>query len=498
MGVVSIRGALDLEAKAFENGWTGESLLDSAGEALGHSVGRHFPHPGTAVGYLGKGHNAGDALVALKILRDSYGWHIATRHAFSLDAFGPVPLAKWHQLGLTSPSAEIPRPHLLKRPLLLLDGLLGTGASGALRAPLRGLAREMTDLRRSHAARIAAVDLPSGINADTGEILPDTVTADITFMIGTAKRGLLHSQAAEATGALALVPVPPLNAPPADDLELISPQILSSGKPPRPFSFHKGMAGRIAIVAGSDAYTGAAVLVATGALRGGAGLITLHVPDSIRAIISGKCPPEIIVDGYLDAREVLETRFDALIVGCGLGKPDDQAAEEILTLIENNGVPTVLDADALNLLAARNRTDILLPHHVLTPHPGEFARLAPDLAELPREQAARQFADRIPAVLLLKGSRTLVTRRGQPLHANSTGTPGMATGGQGDLLSGVIGALLATGEDPMMAAARGAWLCGRAAEIALDQSHLSEESLTPEDVLHFLGTAFTDWRQATR
>lgn len=498
MGVVTIQGARDLEAKAFENGWSGEALLDAAGEALGHAIGRYFPNPGTVFGYLGKGHNAGDTLVALKILRDFYGWNISTRHAFPIKAFGQVPLAKWQQLGLESPLETTPQPQKLKRPVLLLDGLLGTGASGALREPLLDLAREMADLRQQHGVRIAAVDLPSGINADDGEIFPGTVTADVTFMIGNAKRGMLHSSATNATGVLALVPVKPLIAPPADDLELISPQTFSSGKTPRPFSFHKGMAGRVAVVAGSAAYTGAAVIAASGALRGGAGLITLHIPDEIRPIIAGKCPPEIIIVGYQDARQVLATRFDALVVGCGLGKLRDDHADAILNLIECSKAPTVIDADALNLIAETNRADLFSENHILTPHPGEFARLAPDLADAPREVAARRFADQFPAILLLKGSRTLVTRRGQALHANSTGTPGMATGGQGDLLSGIIGALLAAGEDPLMAAARGAWLCGRAAEIAQQERHLSEESLVPEDVLHFLGAAFTDWRQATR
>jgi NAD(P)H-hydrate epimerase len=117
---------------------------------------------------------------------------------------------------------------------------------------------------------------------------------------------------------------------------------------------------------------------------------------------------------------------------------------------------------------------------------------------LPREEAARRFADRVPATLLLKGCRTIVTRQGQPLWCNSTGTPGMATGGQGDLLAGVIGARLAIGDSPVDAAALGAWLCGRAAEVALNQENLSEESLAPSDVLHFLGAAFRDWKSSRR
>lgn len=498
MGVVSISEALALEAEAFENGWTGVQLLDAAGEALGHAMGRYFPVPGTAVAYLGKGHNAGDTLVALRILRDCYGWETATRLAFPTDSLSAITLAKWQQLGATPSWKIAPATHTLKHPLVLLDGLLGTGASGPLREPLLSLANEMNSLRQQAGARIAAVDLPSGIDADTGDRAPDTVTADVTFMIGNAKRGLLHGHAADTVGALALVPVDPLTALGSTDLKLICPQSLSSAKSPRPFSFHKGMAGRVAIVAGSANYTGAAVLAASGALRAGGGLITLHVPESIQALVSAKCPPEIIIQSYQDVREVLETRFDSLVIGCGLGKITDATAKAVLDVISFAESPVVIDADALNVIAEMKRIDLLTGNHLLTPHPGEFARLAPDLKDLPRETAARQFADRTPAALLLKGSRTLVTRCGHALHANSTGSPGMATGGQGDLLSGVLGALLAAGESPMDAACRGAWLCGRSAEIALDSPHLTEESLTPEDVLHFLGAAFTDWRQATR
>ena len=203
-------------------------------------------------------------------------------------------------------------------------------------------------------------------------------------------------------------------------------------------------------------------------------------------------------DGTTLAGDTVPTHSPTEYTGLSFSAGDRLTFSVTGSVSHTGGTPTVIDADALNLIAETGRTLLLSEHHVLTPHPGEFARLAPDLAGLPREQAARQFADLSPATLLLKGSRTLVTRRGRPLHVNSTGSPGMATGGQGDLLSGVIGALLAAGEDPLMAASRGAWLCGRAAEIALDQSHLSEESLVPEDVLHFLGAAFTDWRQSTR
>jgi hydroxyethylthiazole kinase-like uncharacterized protein yjeF len=498
MGAVTIAEALAIESAALANGWTEEQLLNSAGEALGHAIARHFPEPGTLVGYLGKGHNAGDALVALRILRDQHGWQVATRNAYPLQSLAPLTLNKWDELGLTLPLDRAPQWRNLKRPLILLDGLVGSGASGPLREPLADLANEMNSLRQRCGARIAAVDFPSGIDPDSGQISSNSINADVTFMIGNAKLGLLKSHAANATGALALVYVPPLTAPNVGELNLIAPAVMESGKSPRPFDFHKGTAGRVAILAGSKHFTGAAVMAASGALRGGAGLVTLFVPASIHQTVAAKCPPEVIIRSYEAIREVSELRFDSLVVGCGLGELDSTSAQDFLTLISQVAVPVVIDADALNLIAAAGRSDLFRENHVLTPHPGEFARLAPDLADLPREAAARQFADRTAATLLLKGCRTIVTRCDQALWCNSTGSPAMASGGQGDVLAGVIGARLAIHETPMDAARMGAWLCGRSAEIALNKSRLSEESLLPCDVLDFLGAAFRDWKTSLR
>lgn len=481
-----------------KNGWTEEQLLNLAGERLGRAIGRFFPHPGTIVGYLGKGHNAGDALVALRILRDHFGWKVATRHAYPMADFAPLTQKKWDELGIRLPIDRAPSWRDFEGPLVLLDGLVGSGTVGELREPLLKLAVEMASLRQQAGARVAAVDMPSGIDSDTGLTSKGAVVADVTFMIGNAKVGLLCGHAASATGALALVSVEPLSASGKAAIELIAPQTLDCGKGPRPFDFHKGMAGRLAILAGSEAYAGAAVLAATGALRSGAGLITLFVPALAHSLIASKCPAEIIVRDYRDPRELQDFRFDALVTGCGLGEMNDAMADGLLELISQSAVPTVVDAGALNLIARRGRLDILTEFHVLTPHPGEFARLAPDLADRPREDAARCFADRTRSTLLLKGSRTIVTRKGEPLRCNATGTPGMATGGQGDLLAGVIGARLAGGDSPMDAAALGAWICGRSAEIALNESNLSEESLIPSDVLHFLGAAFRDWQSSRR
>jgi ADP-dependent NAD(P)H-hydrate dehydratase / NAD(P)H-hydrate epimerase len=498
MGSVTVSEMLSVESLAMANGWTEEQLLNAAGERLGLAIGRFYTDPGTAIGYLGKGHNAGDTLVALRVLRDQFGWKVEARSAFPRSDWAPLVLKKWDELGLRLPLDRPPHWRDMKCPILLLDGLTGTGTSGGLRDPLLPLAREMEMLRQLAGARVAAIDLPSGIHPDTGEIFPGTVTADSTFMIGNAKVGLLHGRAVNATGALVVVPVEPLTSIKSSAIEAISPQTLDHGKSPRPFELHKGRAGRVAILAGSEHYTGAAVLAARGALRGGAGLITLHVPQHVASSISAKCPAEIIVRGFSDPEEMVDHPYDALVTGCGLGFVNEEIATGLLNLISHSQSPVVIDADALNLIARLDMTSILTDKHILTPHPGEFKRLAPDLIDLPREEAAREFADRFAATLLLKGSRTIVTRRGEPLWCNTTGNPGMATGGQGDVLAGVIGARLAFGDSAVDAAALAAWLCGRSAEIAVSQHHLSEESLTPSDVLDHLGAAYRDWKTSSR
>ena len=479
-------------------GWSEERLLDLAGTRLGHAIARHFPHPGTLVAYLGKGHNAGDALVAMRILRDHHGWQVAARTSFPIDNCAPLTRQKWQELGL---EAALPGPPVWQdtpRPLILLDGLLGIGASGPLREPLTAMAAEMQELRLQAGAIVAAVDLPSGVDADHGDAGPEAVIADVTFMIGNAKCGLLRSAAVNHVGSLVLVPVKVLSTPAAGPLELIAPQEMNFGKAPRPYEFHKGLAGKVAVVAGSSRYPGAAVLAATGALRAGAGLITLHVPEDAAMTIAAKCPPEIIVRSYSSFASIPAGESDALVIGCGLGVAGHDEILGFLEWLDSIEKPAVIDADAINRIAATGRHDILKPSHILTPHPGEFLRLAPDLAGMPREEAARTFADRHQATLLLKGARTLVTRRDHPLWCNATGTPGMACGGQGDLLAGVIGTLLAGGMPPTEAAALGAWLCGCASEIAISNPSISPESLTPSETARHLGAAFRDWQTSNR
>ncbi len=473
-----------IEEAAFRRGIPAERLMDQAGAGIARHLLSAFPAPGHAAAFIGKGNNGGDALVILRHLRQA-GWSVSVRSAFDRESLGELPRRKWDELGDTL--REIPPPPR-KGPLLLLDGLLGIGASRPLREPLAGPAAEMAALRREQGACVAAIDLPSGLDADTGE--GDAVTADLTLTVGAPKAGLVTPNGILRAGRLHLISLPDLPPPQDGDPKLFCPVIFPALLPARPHDFHKGDAGRVSIVAGSPGMTGAAILCATGALKAGAGLVTLHIAESIHSLIAGAAPPEIMVRGSRDPlADALSTRHDALVIGPGLG-----AGAPLAERISGVTAPIVFDADALNAIAAAGRFDFLKPAHLLTPHPGEFARLAPDLAALPRIEAARAFVSRHPCTLLLKGACTLVAAPGEPVRLNPTGHAGMASGGQGDVLAGVAGALLASGIAVPDAASLAAWLCGRAAETVLASGPFANAS----DTLRHLGKAFLDWQECRR
>jgi hydroxyethylthiazole kinase-like uncharacterized protein yjeF len=502
MKALTVREMRSLEEAAVMGGWTESRLMQSAGERLGDLISKFFPKAGTIVAYLGKGHNAGDAIVALCVLR-SQGWRISIRSAYTRDQWAPLTRDKMILLeaneAIDEPSSlsEILGMPQVNQPLVLLDALVGIGAKGPLREPLLSLVREMSEARNQFGAKVIALDLPSGVDPDSGELLPGHVVADATFMIGAPKAGLLFEHAADATGTLHIVPVDVLTPSGSGAHQLTGATSIHSANQPRPFNFHKGQAGRVGILAGSREYSGAAVLASMGALAGGAGLVTLHLPEEVIPLVAGRLPPEVILRTCRDPREVLSQRYDALVIGCSLYSTDPGYQQSLRETIFTSLLPTVVDAEALNLLSQKD-LPLLRENHLLTPHPGEFRRLAPDLMKLPREAAARAFADRTTSTLLLKGCRTVVTRKGEPLWFNPTGTPGMATGGQGDLLSGVLGALLAIGNPSINSAAIGAWICGRAAERALHDPEISVQSLLPTHVCACIGGAFIDWAERKR
>jgi NAD(P)H-hydrate epimerase len=259
--------------------------------------------------------------------------------------------------------------------------------------------------------------------------------------------------------------------------------------PRRHRSAHKGEFGHVLIVAGSEGYTGAPVLCAHAAARTGAGLVTLAVPREIYPIVAGSCPPEVMPQPLSFDR--LPPGFDALAIGPGLGqKPEVQ--KMIWKLITSAGMPVVVDADALNALATAPAALKKLPAPlVLTPHPGEMGRLVGKSAkevQSNRWEIARGFSQEYGVITVLKGAGTVVADKSGKLWVNSTGNPGMAKGGMGDALTGIIVALLAQGMAPLDAARGGVFLHGCAGDIARDRH--GEASMLAGDLILSLGAAF--------
>jgi NAD(P)H-hydrate epimerase len=388
--------------------------------------------------------------------------------------------------GLSAPTvaALLPLPQLI-----VLDGLLGLGAKELLREPIRAAAVEINRLRREQNAFVFAVDLPTGLNGDNGEADPDCVIADFTVTIGYAKHGLIADIALDYIGRIEIVPLHELTVDGVQNETAATSPSLSGSIPRRKFGAYKNQFGRIGVVAGSKGFVGAAIMTASGALRSGAGLVELFVLEDIYEIAAAAAPPEVMVKSTRAYRDLAEEKIDVWAVGPGLGKGN---AARIRDFIGRAEQPMVVDADGLNILA--DEVELLRRcrgPRLLTPHPGEMARLF-ESGKMTRAWTARNFCEQFPVTLLLKGSRTIVAQRGEPLSFNTTGNPGMATGGMGDVLTGVCAGLIGQGLSLYHAARLGAWLCGRAAELAIFENGASEQSLLPRDVLENLGRTFKE------
>lgn len=475
------------EDAAFSRGISAEDLMESAGAAIADRVRDFFPDPVHVIAMCGKGHNAGDVLVTARHLA-SQGCSCEIVLAFPENELAPLTARK-----LSDARAAVASTQRNSRHLVVLDGLLGIGANGIPRDPVATAIAKINEMHVRNGAFVVAADIPSGLNADTGEAADSCVTADLTVTIGHCKKGLVADRATNFTGRLALAKLPEL-APPedADPSALITPDVLRPLLPPRPFDSHKGCWGRVGIIAGSPGFTGAARLCAEAALRAGAGLVTLYATPDISAQLATAISPEIMVMPVNDYTCALDHRLDAVGIGPGLGSRHD---EQIGELVARMTCPMTVDADALNVLARRPvPPEKLKAPRLFTPHPGEMGRLFPESTALSRREIASAYVETHPVTLLLKGARTIVAERGQSLLYNTTGHPGMGSGGMGDVLTGVCTALMAAGRTTREAAMLGAWLCGRAAEIAIFAPSGSPESLVASDVIRYLGSAFRELR----
>jgi NAD(P)H-hydrate epimerase len=479
----------DAENAALARGVSAEALMNQAGAGIAQTVQQFFPRPGYCLVFSGKGNNGGDALVAAAQLKRA-GWHTDVHLSFPESQCSDLLRRKITEFRDTPPVAAavvaaVSAANPSRAHTIILDGLLGLGSKPPLRDPILAACREINRLRQERGAYVFAVDQPTGLDGDSGETDRDCVVADFTVTIAAAKRGLLADNATNFVGRLEVVPLSDLLLEAADETVACAAS-LRGLLPRRPFDAHKNQFGRVGIVAGSRGFAGAATMCAWGALRAGAGLVEVFVPENIYEIVAAAAPFESMVKPVKSYRDLIEEKIDVWGIGPGLGRDN---APEIIELIQRAENPMVVDADALNIVS----TNVSILKNcrgprLLTPHPGEMKRLAGD-QKISRTELAEKFTGEFPITLLLKGSRTIVAEKRKFISYNSTGNPGMATGGMGDVLTGVCSALLAQNLSPFDAARVAAWACGRAAEISIFNHGESQQSLLPRDVLTNLGRA---------
>lgn len=455
-------------------------LMEAAGRAAASVVHRLYPR-GRVVCAAGSGNNGGDAMVVARTLR-AWGRDVvlvpvgsrmpdeALLHGWALDSVDGDRMAD-----------------AFRGAGVIVDGLLGTGAAGAPRGAYADAIRAMN----ASGSPVVALDGPSGADLGTGAAPGEAVRAAVTVTFGAPKRGLLLFPGRALAGRIVAVEIgfPPL-ADDAASARLLTPAWARAALPPVPPNAHKGSMGRVSIVAGRAGMAGACVLAGYGALRAGAGMAELVSPGANREILQAALPEALFVDRHsVDAG--FQTGSKAIVAGPGMGT-DDDALALLRAVARGGGAPLLLDADAATLLARHPglRDGVGDRPLVLTPHPGEMARLlSREVAEITSDPfgAAAEAAERFRCAVLLKGTPSLVAAPGRPTLVNVAGHSGVATGGNGDVLSGVIGAFLARGMDPAEAAGAGLYFAGRAAEIAG-----RGRGLIPRDVADALPSALLE------
>jgi ADP-dependent NAD(P)H-hydrate dehydratase / NAD(P)H-hydrate epimerase len=433
-------------------------LMENAARALALITHRLFPN-GRIAGVAGKGNNGRDVSIALDVLA-SWGREVQ-RVARPDDDF--------------------------RTAAVVLDGILGTGARGAP----RDTAAALINAINAAGVPLVAADLPSGVDATSGAVHEPAVRADATVMFGFPKTGLLRHPARAHCGRLLCVEIgfPPL---PGESIHalLITSEFARRRLPARKPTAHKGDSGRLLMLVGSHGMAGAAIISAQAAVHSGAGLVRIISSGDKRELLQTAVPEATFFErgGTIDTNGIT-----AVVAGCGIGT-DDAARRALDNLLnETRGLPTLLDADALNLLAASADAITSIASSrplILTPHPRELSRLMQtDVEKITDgpDAAAQSYADQTGATVLLKGQPSVVAARGQPLLINTVGSSDVAVAGMGDQLAGVIGAMLAAGVQPREAGALGLFYSGRAADIAG-----KGRALSPRDVTDHLAAAFAD------
>ncbi len=485
-------------------------LMENAGLSVVLAMERVFGSlDGKRVTILcGKGGNGGDGMCAARHLM-SHGSSVVVGLVGGRKGLAGEALANWNildRMGLTPHEihgdAEVPWVRAATGAAdHVVDALVGVGA----RLPLHGLMGEIVRAMNESCRPVTAVDAPSGLAVDSGAIAGPCVRATLTVTLGLPKRGLILHPGTLYVGKLVTADLTfprELLADPGINTDVLMPEEAAQLIPLRHSQTHKHAVGRVLVVAGSRDMTGAALLAAEGALVGGAGLVYLAVPDSVTSLLGGRRPELLLKpqrgtpSGALageSAEDLLKLagNMHALALGPGLGR--ENATDEVVRkLLAGVSVPMVVDADALATLAgAPDMVKSAAGPRVLTPHAGEMGKLvgiSADEVEANRLEVARSGAATLKAIVVLKGARTVVAEPGGRAFIVPTGNPGMASGGTGDVLTGVIGALLAQRLSPLVAALLGAYVHGLSGDLACRDR--TEVSLTASDVLANVPAAF--------
>lgn len=494
MKTISSTDMRELDRRTIEEfGTPGDLLMERAGQGVAEIAldSLNARMGSTVLLIAGTGNNGGDVFAAASLLISAdvevTVWICGSKRNIKGDA--EYHLKKMIRQGIHPVEVTCDADLVLEHtPAIIVDGLLGTGAKGAP----RGFMSKLVDFINEEAPSsfILSIDIPSGVNADTGVAEGNAVRANLTATIGLPKTGLIRQDALPYVGNIEVVDI----GIPVEYKELVKgcqeAELIERSNlriPYRPNDSHKGSYGHVLLIGGSVGFTGAIAMAAQAALRSGAGLVSVLTPAEVYPIVAQAAGPEVMVHPVPDRGKLAIDfskdwkKISAVCIGPGMGIHPDVIEQ----LLETCPVPLVLDADAL-CVSPEQIAAAQCPV-VLTPHPGEFERLfgAP---VTDRWKQTRDASDLTGKTVVLKGAGTVVADPKYKMGVNMTGNPGMATGGSGDVLAGIITALLGQGIDPFEAAITGVHLHGLAGDIAAEG--MTQEAMIATDIILALPDAF--------
>jgi NAD(P)H-hydrate epimerase len=530
VNLITIEQTRKIEAEADADGFSYAQMMDNAGYATArHAMYmlRDIPDIPRITILVGSGNNGGDGLVAGKYLAEDGRYQVRFYLYKRLDTtYAPFADILGHDLFVAyaedDHDGRVLR-HMVASADLVIDALLGIGARAPIQSDLARILRttkqairerrselshlpiihptDPTYLKPKHTPQILAIDCPSGVNCDTGEIDDNTLHADVTITFIAPKVGLVKYPAADAVGELIVAPINipnTISAMQAGVGELVTGDMIKSYLPHRPSQSNKGSFGKALVIGGSANYIGAVRLSALGVLRAGAGLVTVATPAPVATILASNLAeptwlPLPHENGILSSDSVMPIlneigSYDALLIGPGLGRTSstEHFIDTFLMGYKSNAPNLVLDADALNILSKiDNWWTLLPPNTIITPHPGEMARLCQlSTADVQanRWELALEKAKAWRVIILLKGAYTAIATPQGDLYVLPFKNDALATAGTGDILAGLITGLIASGATPVHATIAGGYIHGLAGEIAY-QRHNDGRSVIASDVL---------------